>query len=597
VPTPNLPDRPPRQGAQPRAPRRELAFDADVFETLLENHFAGIVVYDTEGAAIWASEVALAMTGYTAEERLVRSSIFSLHPDDRDEARRRFAWLRAEPGRTVTLEHRVHHKDGRWIWVEAHLKNLLHEPKIQAIVSNFHDITDRVLALEALRESEQRQRDLAHRDHLTGLGNRRAFVDELERAAADLARGALADFAVCFLDLDGFKRVNDRLGHAFGDAFLRHTAERLRAALPAGDVVARIGGDEFAVVARSVRGLAQAEAYADRLVHTISDPVTIRGHLVQLPGCVGVVSAAGRGCAPLELLRYADTALYAAKQDGSGRVRRFDAALETQLRESSELAESFALALERRELDVHYQPIVDLADRRIVGFEALVRWNHPTRGLLPASAFVPAAEETGLVIPMGEWVFERVCADAARWTEAFGPHTPWVSVNLSSAQLIRRDFGDFVRRTVERHGIRPGQVRLELTETGLFETDGPWRDRLWEAEAAGVPLMLDDFGTGYTSIRYLAEFPIAVLKLDKTYVQRSTSADPDRRRRALSLIRAVGRMSRSLDLIVVAEGVETEAQHQAVVDAGCQLGQGWLYDRAMTPDDVGERLGRGPWVL
>lgn len=575
----------------------QMTFSPEVVRSLMDSAYSGIILYDEHSRTIWVSSRSCAITGYSLQDRYGRPGYELVHPEDLEDAARKFVYLLGAPGRTVHLEQRVVHKDGHVVWVESVLQNLLGIEPMNCIVGHYHEITERKRAHAALRESERRQRELAHRDHLTGLLNRRAISADLERMVAALDRGDVPDFAFLYVDLDGFKKVNDRLGHAFGDEYLRVTAARLTEAVSDGDVVARVGGDEFAILATSVDTRSGAERLADKVVHALTDPVRIRGHLVQLPACVGVVTAGGRSWRPMDYLRHADAALYAAKQEGTGRVRVFDDSLERHLNEQTTLAAELASALENGQLDMLYQPIVDLKDRSVVGLEALICWHHPRRGLLRAGEFISAAEETGLVIPIGEWVFDRVCADAARWHATFGDRAPWVSANLAAAQLIRQDFPDFVRQTVARHGIQPGQVRFELTERGLFETEGPWRDRLWQAQAAGVPLMLDDFGIGYTSLRYLAEFPISVLKLDREYVSKTDASDPARRERGQALMRAVARLGASLDLTIVAEGVETEGQHEAAVEAGCTLGQGWLYARAMQGEHVDAHLGAPEWRL
>ncbi|MCB9682973.1 MAG: EAL domain-containing protein [Alphaproteobacteria bacterium] len=574
-----------------------LEFQRETFEAMLETHFSGIILYDMQGRTLYASPHSERLTGWSAAERFGRPGYELVHPEDFAEAAQSWMTLLAAPNSEITFEQRILRKDGAVIWVEAHLKNLLGIEPVNAIVGNYHDITERKRAYAAVRESELRQRDLANRDHLTGLPNRRAITAELDAAVRDVHDGTIDDFAFCFIDLDGFKKVNDRLGHPFGDAYLKTTADRLLAAVGPGDIVARIGGDEFAVLSRHAGDRQAAEALAHKLVHTLSNPARIRNHLVQLPACVGVVIGGGRGWSSSEYLQYADAALYAAKQEGTGRVRLFDDILERHMRDQSNLAAELSAALETNQLDLLYQPIIDMPTRRVVGLEALVCWHHPKRGLLRAGSFIHAAEETGFVIPMGEWVFDRVCRDAAVWKRTFGDRAPWVSANLASAQLIRQDFPDFVRDTVASHGVPAGLVRFELTERGLFETEGPWRDRLWQAQACGVPLMLDDFGTGYTSMRYLSEFPISVLKLDREYVAKSTASSPDRRDRALALIGAVGRMGDALNMEVLAEGVETEEQHRAALDAGCHLGQGWLYARAMPFAEICAHLEQDDWIL
>lgn len=583
---------------EPPPPELDFVPTRDTLHAMLENHYAGILLYDAFGRMLWASGVACQMSGYKWDEAVGKPAWMFVHPDDHAMGAEIWFDLLSRPLGEARFEQRILRKDGKVVTVEAHLKNLLGVEPLNCVVANYHDVSERKAALAKLRASEQRQRELAHKDHLTGLANRRAIAKALEEACDAIDKGERTSLCVAYVDLDGFKKVNDRLGHAFGDEYLRTTASRLETMAREGDLVARIGGDEFAYVAFDVPDRAAAEALGHNLVHTLSDPIRIRGHLVQLPACVGLVISSGRRWQPMEYLQFADTALYAAKQEGTGRVRVFDASLELALEEQTTLAAELAVALQNGELDLLYQPIVELATRRVVGVEGLLAWNHPRRGLLRAGRFISAAEETGLIIPIGEWVFDRACRDVTRWTAAFGEGTPWVSANLSPAQLIRQDFPDIIRGIVRRHGVRPGQVRLELTERGLFETEGPWRDRLWEAQAAGVPLMLDDFGTGYTSMRYLSEFPLCTLKLDRAYVARTTDDDSNRRTRARGLVRAVRDLATSMDMAMLAEGIETEEQHEAALEAGCHLGQGWFYARAMGASDIEAHLAKpGPWTL
>jgi diguanylate cyclase (GGDEF)-like protein/PAS domain S-box-containing protein len=416
-------------------------------------------------------------------------------------------------------------------------------------------------------ERAAREAAAVHRavhDPLTGLPNRDLFADRLELTLARARRGAPRP-AVLIADLDQFKLVNDSLGHQAGDELLRGVAPRLAAAVRDTDTVARFGGDEFVVLCDGVSGETQALQLAERLAGTLDEPVYVGGAPVYVSASLGV-AVAGRDSDADSLLRDADAALYRAKARGRGRCELFDAPMRAQAMARLELDTGLRSALAEEQLSLHFQPVVDLATGRELAYEALMRWTHPTRGSVSPADFIPIAEESGLIVPLGRWALEEACACAA----ALGPVRTPVSVNLSGRQLAHPGIVGDVAGALERSGLPPERLWLELTETALLEADAP----LQELKKLGVALVLDDFGTGYSSLAYLQRFPLDGLKIDRAFVAEMTED-----LRAAALVEAVAAMARSLGLTVVPEGIETEAQREALLALGCRYGQGFLFGR------------------
>jgi diguanylate cyclase (GGDEF)-like protein len=419
-----------------------------------------------------------------------------------------------------------------------------------------------MIALTALlalldRASRRRARDeelqrLAFEDSLTGLPNRTYFEEQI---AAVLATDTPA--IVAFLDLDDFKQVNDSLGHPAGDRLLTICGERLRRALRAGDTVARLGGDEFAVLAG---GDVEPEVLVERLFDVLAEPVTLEGKRLHLRASIGIASTQTGS----DLLRNADLAMYAAKAAGTNRFAIFTDDMHVHALARLDRREQLERAIENEELVLHYQPIVDLDLGRVAGFEALVRWQHPTRGLLGPGEFVPLAEETGLIVPLGRWVLRAACAQASSWAGA-----PYLSVNVAGLQLEQEGFVDEVARALADGELDAARLVLEVTESSLvgdLETE-----RMQALRRLGVRLAIDDFGTGYSSLSYLRRFPLDVLKIDRSFT-RDACEDS-------ALLQAIVAMGESLGLVLVPEGIEEPEQADALRALGCRLGQGFLFGR------------------
>ena len=440
-----------------------------------------------------------------------------------------------------------------------------------------HDVTE-------MRRFGRELARLALYDSLTGLPNRNLFRDRLDHALERAERdGSLV--AVLFLDLDRFKRVNDTLGHPAGDVLLGAVADRLRACFRDQDTVARFGGDEFAGLLEDVDRPEQAEAAAARLAEAFEDPFEVRGHRIDITASIGIACAAGGDVGAGELLRHSDVAMYRAKERPGTVHRLFRPERDVPGPERLHREEELREALERDEIVVHYQPLVLLADGRVAGAEALVRWRHPERGLLAPDAFLPLAEETGLIVPVGERVLERALADAASWSQrGVVPDGFRLSLNLSLREFRRPELAGALAEAMERHGTPGRLLRVEATESAVMQGV----DRARGLRERGVGVVVDDFGTGYSSLESLKHLPVDALKVDPAFVARVQEDAADE-----AIVRAIVLVARGLGLEVLVEGIEEEAQREALLELGCRIGQGFLFSPAVPAAELAALLERG----
>jgi len=415
------------------------------------------------------------------------------------------------------------------------------------------------------RRAEERIAHMARHDGLTGLLNRRALGERLEDALLRSQRGESC--AVLALDLDRFKEVNDTLGHAVGDAVLCSVASRLLDVTRETDVLARPGGDEFVIIQFGLHQLQDVETLATRIIETLSQPYEIDGHMVTTGVSIGIAVAPADGTEVEQVLRCADLALYGAKGNDEIRFRFFEPGMQARVKERRQLVADLQQALVRGEFEMHYQPLVELAQNRIVGFEALVRWRHPVRGLVPPDAFIPLAEETGLIEPIGRWILFRACADAVTW-----PPEIKVAVNLSVVQFSKGDLPGAVVAALEGAGLTPKRLELEITESLLLHESETTLATLRHLREYGVSISMDDFGIGYSSLSYIAKFPFDKVKIDRSFV-----AAAGQGRGGVAIIRAVAELCGSLGMTTTAEGIETLEQLQQVVSLGCSEGQGYFF--------------------
>ncbi|MDO9714183.1 EAL domain-containing protein [Paracraurococcus lichenis] len=444
---------------------------------------------------------------------------------------------------------------------------------VGGLVIAYEDVTER-------REAEARIAHIAHHDALTGLPNRVLFRERLDETLVRARRDE--GFAVLCLDLDRFKDINDTLGHPAGDALLRVVAERLKTVLRETDTLARLGGDEFAILQPNVDQPGDASPLARRLVEALSAPFDLGGHQVVIGTSVGIALAPTDGLDADLLLKAADMALYRAKAEGRGRWCFFEPEMDARMRERRLLELDLRRALVVGEFELHYQPIVAVASRRVSGLEALLRWRHPERGLVPPDAFIPLAEEIGLIVPLGEWVLAQACRDAAGWLG-----TPKVAVNLSPVQFASRGLVDAVATALELSGLDPARLELEITETVMLQDTQATLATLHRLKALGVRIAMDDFGTGYSSLSYLQRFPF-----DKVKIDRSFTSGLEQSPRSNAIVGAVTDLCLGLDMTITAEGVETEEQLQELRRKGCGEAQGYLFSKPQPAAEIPMLLAR-----
>jgi diguanylate cyclase (GGDEF)-like protein len=441
------------------------------------------------------------------------------------------------------------------------------------VVLAYTDITERKRAEEQLRQH-------AFYDSLTGLPNRALFLDRLERAVARARRSKKYMFAVLFLDLDRFKTINDSLGHLVGDQLVIAMARRVEACVRGSDTVARFGGDEFAILLDDIAGVTAATLVAEYIQAQLMEPITLLGNEVVTTASIGIALSTTGYKQPEEILRDADIALYRAKAQGKARYELFDTAMYMQIVGLLQLEAELRRAVQQQELCLYYQPIVSLDDGMIVGVEALIRWRHPERGLIAPAEFIPLAEETGLIVPLGEWGLQTACAQMKAWHDEGLPHL-CVAVNLSARQFRHKGISTLIERVVGETGLDPQYLRLELTESNIMDNVEETITVLHELRATGVQLAVDDFGTGYSSLSYLKRFPISILKIDRSFMS-DTITDPN----GTAIITAMIAMAHSLSLQVIAEGVETNGQLAFLQAQRCDAIQGYLFSRPLPASAV-----------
>ena len=553
------------------AAREELERSEARFRSLAQHSSDIVAVLDEVGSVTYMSPSSAHVLGYEPEELLGGGLQQVVHEDDRTVLGGQLPML-ATSGRTSrTTELRVTAADGAEKTLELTVTDLRDEPSVVGIVLNAHDITDRK-ALE---------RDLRHRtlhDDLTGISNRVLFRERVEHALSRRSDNGTTS-AICFVDLDDFKTVNDGLGHDVGDEVLCIVAHRLTSFVRAGDTAARLGGDEFALLLERTDHESALEV-AHRLLAALREPVDIAGRTIVIGASIGVAFADDSVSTTEVVLRNADVAMYHAKRGGKGAVHVFDEAMYLSAFERLELKGDLENALGRDELRLEYQPLIALSSSTIVGFEALLRWHHPHRGRVSPAAFIPIAEQTGAIVPIGAWVLREALAQLRRWQARPGGAALSMNVNLSPRQLVDPDIVDEVREALRTTGVAPSSVTLELTE-GIPLDAGPSREHLLELRGLGVGIAADDFGAGFASYAALQQLPFTSVKVDRTLIE---GLDQDDTGKARAQVRSIISMAHATGLHAVAEGIERPGQRSALVELGCDLGQGYLLGSPATAE-------------
>ncbi len=547
------------------------------FQALVQNASDVILIVQPDTTIVYQTPSTKRILGY--EDGLEGRRLTTLlHPDDAQQAIA--VWnetaYRSDP--STAVEWRLRHQDGSWRDVEVATNNLLGDSDVEGIVLTIRDVSDRKRLEEELKHQ-------AFHDLLSGLANRALFGDRLEHALARAAR-VEKPLAVLFLDLDDFKIINDTLGHSAGDELLVAVARRLSEALRAGDTAARFGGDEFAVLLEDVRDLEEARAVAERIIAALRPPVTIGDRQVNVQASVGIALSPSGADSPSELLQAADVAMYEAKARGKGCCEVYEPMLRDAIIERLERTSDFKRALDANEFVLYYQPIVDLDDSRVIGVEALARWNHPEHGMRPPKDFIELAEETGLVIPFGRWVLQEACKQAHAWHVRGAPGLT-VSVNISARHFQHEGIVDDVARAIEMAGLDPASLVLKITESALLQDAGAVVTRMIDLKMLGVQFAIDDFGTGYSSLSYLQRFPIDILKVDKSFVDGVGDSVEEG-----ALAEAIVQLGRTLHLQTIAEGIELSRQVEGLRSIGCHYGQGFFFERPCTVQAIDTLIAR-----
>ena len=498
-----------------------------------------------------------------------------LHPEDADRVISNEAEC-ARSGEALVQEYRLSRADGRVVWIRDEMTVVRGQDGTASplFYGVFLDVTDR-------KKMEAELERLALYDSLTGLPNRALFTDRLAHAIE--RRGRAQATAVYFLDLDRFKRINDSLGHAAGDEVLREIAGRVQRMLRPDDTVARFGGDEFTVLCESVGGVLEAVGVADRLQREIARTLRAGGAELRLTASIGVALAEpGEETDYSRLVDDADAAMYRAKERGGARTELFDVAMRERAVDALSIEQELQHGLERGELRLFYQPLVSLGSGDMVGAEALIRWEHPERGMLSPDKFLPVAEESGLIVEVGAWAVGEACRRLRDWDRRNGgPSAFGLAVNLSARELTHPDVVSTVLNAVRRSALDPSRLTIEVTEsTAMADRDSGFR-ALRELSDAGVRIAIDDFGTGYSSLDHLREMPADIIKIDRSFVAGMAANSPDS-----ALVAAAIAMGRALDMEVVAEGIETSEQVADLRELGCPLGQGFLFARPLPPEEL-----------
>jgi diguanylate cyclase (GGDEF)-like protein/PAS domain S-box-containing protein len=562
-----------------RRAEEELRKSEERYRSLFEESRDAIYITTREGALLDVNESTLELLGYTRDE-IIGMNVRELYVDMRDRAR--FQEQIEGTGSVRDFELQLRTSDGRVL--DCLLSSTVRRDD-QGGVAGYqgiiHDITDRK------RVQERLLHDALH-DSLTGLPNRTLLMDRLS-FALERTRRRGEHFAVLFMDVDRFKMVNDSLGHLRGDELLVGLAARLSSCLRPGDTIARLGGDEFTILLADMSAPEDAERVADRIHEAMTPPFQLAGQEVFASVSIGIARSSADYNGPEELLRDADLAMYRAKSVGRGQHRVFDATMHQAAVETLQMETDLRRAVERQEFEIHYQPLVALADHEVVGFEALLRWRHPERGLLLPGSFIPIAEESGLIVGIGRWVLMEACAQLQRWRAGHAcARELSVSVNLSARQFARPDLVDQIEEVLADSGLPGGLLHLEITETVVMEDAPAAIELLGRLKDRGVQLCIDDFGIGYSSLGYLRRFPIDRLKIDHSFVRGIVD-----NRDSLEIVQTILELARSLELDAVPEGVETAEQESQLRALDCRFAQGFHFARPLPAARVEELLERG----
>ena len=566
----------------------ELKATNDRLKTAIDGSRDGLWEWNLSTNKMYYSQRLKEMLGYKEDEldNTYKTWVTYMHPDDR---KKLFKDAKeAIQNRTpLYCKHRIKHKDGRWIWVLNRGKAFYNEDGKAILISGFQtDITKEILALEEVKKQKSILHHQAHHDALTGLPNKVLFIDRLKQAIKK-AKRSFNKIAVLFIDLDNFKKINDSMGHDTGDEVLVQVATRLQNCIRKSDTLARLGGDEFIIIIDEIKDENLAIHLAQKLIQAMVEPLHVNNQDIYITTSIGISLFPEDGYNASTLLKNADAAMYRAKEEGKNRYQFYKEEMTAKAFERLLMENSMRQALENEEFVVYYQLQIDTKSEKIVGMEALIRWNHPTMGLIFPDKFIPLAEETGLIISIDRWVMQKAMQQMAIWNQNFHK-SKFVSLNLSIKQLEQKDFIDFLRDTLNKTNCPPSCVELEITESQIMRDTKKAITILNRIKELGISISIDDFGTGYSSLSYLKKFPISKIKIDQSFVRDIPNDEDD-----IALVKAIIAIAQNLNLSTIAEGVETDEQREFMLKHDCDKIQGYFYSKPICAKDMQELLKKG----
>jgi diguanylate cyclase (GGDEF)-like protein/PAS domain S-box-containing protein len=551
-----------------KSTRRELEKSEFMFRSQFDLGNTGLAITSLEKGWLRVNNKLTEILGYSKEELFQLTWAELTHPDDLAEDVAQFEELIADRIDSYKMDKRFYRKDGAIVYVHLTVSCYRKNDKAEFIIASLEDITEKTL-------SEQKIQKLAHFDSLTGLPNRimaeTRFQHSLQAAERDNS-----SVGIMFLDLDEFKSINDSQGHSAGDLFLVEIANRLKTLVRKADTICRQGGDEFLIIIESINAEKQILSLAQKALDCIKRPYSINGINVSTSVSIGIAIAPLDGKDFETLCRHADMAMYQAKNDGRNAFHFFNQRLEENAESKLQLLSDLRIALEQNQFELYYQPKINLADNKIMGAEALIRWNHPEKGLVPPIDFIPLAESSGLIIELGQWIIEQACKRCKAWQEQ-GLGNLCIAVNVSAVQFKRDDFFNIVQTALNKTKLLPEYLELEITESLLIVDSKRLADLFAKLDALGTKMSIDDFGTGYSNLGYLKKFQIDTLKIDRSFISKLQLAQQDQ-----AIVQAILQMAKSLELDVVAEGVEDETTAELLKALNCQFAQGYFWSKPVT---------------
>ncbi|MEB3283493.1 MAG: EAL domain-containing protein [Lyngbya sp.] len=543
------------------------------YRNIFKNAVEGIFQLNLEGQYTSANPALAKILGYNSPQILLDKQTRLKDIYLNSEQYSKLIKSLHERGEVSNFESQVYRQDGRLIWILQNARAIRAGKEKQVIYyeGSVIDITN-------LKKTEEKLRYSAAHDALTNLWNRAFFIERLKKSIARLQKQPNSKFAVLFLDLDGFKFINDSLGHAMGDLLLIEISKRLKTCIRTRDILSRLGGDEFTILLENISDINEAKEIASRVLKLLNKPFTLRGHQVFIGTSIGIVQGTPEYRFPPEILRDADTAMYRAKKQGKGCAVLFDAAMRTDALRRLQIQTDLRWAMEREEFQLYYQPIIELSTGKIAGFEALLRWEHPEKGFISPAEFIPVAEETGIIVPLGEWVLREACRQLHVWKEQFLSHSSlMMSVNLSSQQFTT-DLSQRIDKILQETRVLGRELKLEITETAIMADPQLAIATLNELKRREIKICIDDFGTGYCSLAYLHQFPVDILKIDRSFVNQMQAADKQ------EIVRVIVELAESLRMDAIAEGIETKEQYLQLKKLNCKYGQGYFFSKPLHPN-------------